>query len=291
VSSGYREAQNHLEKYFPAHIFSHRVSGPVGYSIARSYCHHSDMLPLFTHSPAPAQAMEVPQDQLYHLISLNQQHAYNFLSVLPAAAAVDQVFFQDYSMWTQLVRVCCRAGSLQLAQLMITKAKLDPNQRCLLSIAATGCQRTALHYAARHHTDRAVLKLLIAEYPLALFAVDCSNATPLQSALACKRPAAIISLFTTATAALKSLNFAALAAHVSGDQALLARNARPLRIASSSASRGNHSTASTTEKETPLTRPPSSAERTSFCLTTRGPRSSPSSKQRRAVCRHVNVYS
>jgi len=65
---------------------------------------------------------------------------------------------------------------------MITKAKLDPRKKCLLAFANYG-GKTALHHAAYHHSNPAVLELLIREHPLALSATNEFGDTPLQCAI------------------------------------------------------------------------------------------------------------
>jgi len=109
---------------------------------------------------------------------------------------------------------CSYDAALELYQLMITKAKVDSRKRCLLVITDNEGW-TVLHYAACHHSDPAVLELLIREHPLALCATDSMHGrNPLQWAT--NIPAPFTSLLTDATNALASSDYTALAARVHG---------------------------------------------------------------------------
>jgi len=115
---------------------------------------------------------------LYDLVHKQQwQIAIAHIQFFADGDAVDQIFYQGYNGSTAIMIACDSSAPLELVQLMITKAKLDPRKRCLLAIADSDGW-TALHYAAQCHSDPAVLKLFIREHPLALSATDSSGSTP-----------------------------------------------------------------------------------------------------------------
>jgi len=105
------------------------------------------------------------------------------------------------------MRACRYSAPLEFYQLLITKAKLDSRKRCLPNITTNG-GNTALHCAARNHSDPAVLEFLILEHPLALCATSATGRTPLLIATYLHRPASIISLLAVATNALAALRSA-----------------------------------------------------------------------------------
>ena len=82
-----------------------------------------------------------------HCNSPNEwQAAIHFITSLPDSAAIVLVFYQSTnSSVTPIVLACCYSATLtvELVQLVITKAKLDSRKRCLLAIT-TSCGRTAL---------------------------------------------------------------------------------------------------------------------------------------------------
>ena len=121
-------------------------------------------------------------------------------------------------------------GSLQqeLVQAMISSAKLDSRKRCLLAITNQWGE-TALHFAAQHHSDPAVVEFLISEHPLAQSATKSRSRTPLQLAAFVHRrnPNSIISLLTDATNALAASDYAALATRVHGSAFALSYLASP----------------------------------------------------------------
>jgi len=157
---------------------------------------------------------------LYDLVYSKQwQVAITHIQSLADDDSVDPIFFQDGDGCTAIIYACV-AGQLELVQLMITKAKFDQRKRCLLAIT-TMYGSTALHCAARFHTDRAVLELLICEHPLALSATDSSGRAPLQRAIQFNKPAPIISLLTDTTNALAAGDYATFATLVHGDERTL----------------------------------------------------------------------
>ena len=158
---------------------------------------------------------------LYELVVDHQwQAAINRFQSFADSDAVDQLFYQNPFGTTAIVLACIYSAPMELVQLMITKAKLDPTKRCLLAIT-TNYGSTALHRAAINHSDPAVLELLVREHPLALSATTTSGSTPLQYATLNNRPAQIISLLVDATNALASRDYTALAARVHGDRRTL----------------------------------------------------------------------
>ena len=70
---------------------------------------------------------------------------------------------------------------------MITTTKLDPRKRCLLDITSE-YGGTVLHYTASHHSDPAVLELLIREHQLALCATDRKGTLPCRSTTSTTTP-------------------------------------------------------------------------------------------------------
>jgi len=157
---------------------------------------------------------------LYNLVKVGDWPvAISHIQSLADCDAADQLFFLSNG-WTAITLACLTAAPLELVQLMITKAKLDSSKRCLLAITDNEWW-TALHWAARFHSDPAVLELLIREHPLALSATDSIGRTPQQYATTWNRPVAIASLLTDATNALDSSDYATLAARVHGDERTL----------------------------------------------------------------------
>ena len=154
---------------------------------------------------------------LYRLVAREQwQSAITHIHSLADGDAVDQLFhagvFHQYHGVTAIMVACSSRAPLELVQLMITKAKLDPRKRCLLAVTDSSGD-TALHRATSHN-DPAVVELLIREHPLALSATCRFGRTPLQYSKV--RLAAITSLLTDATDALAAGDYAALAARVHG---------------------------------------------------------------------------
>ena len=179
--------------------------------------------------------------------------------------AADQLFFQNQYGVTVLIYASMK--SLELVQLMITKAKLDSRKRCLL-VVTNQWGETALHYAAYCHGNPAVLELLIREHPLALCATNSDGHTPLQHchATILNHLALVISILADAIAALAAL--------VHGDwRALQCLALSPARLATLV------SILICLHRLTAEPNPPStqwSAARTRFSRRTSGWRSSPS---------------
>ena len=149
---------------------------------------------------------------LYELVANQQrqwQVAITHIQSLADGDAVEQLFYQDGIGFTAIIYACYCSAPLELVQAMISSAKLDSRKRCLLAITNQWGE-TALHFAAQHHSDPAVVEFLISEHPLALCATDFWGETPLQRAIVGNRPAAITSLLTDATATLTAGDYAAL---------------------------------------------------------------------------------
>ena len=115
---------------------------------------------------------------LYKLL-VNQQWQVTITHIqsLADGDTADQLFFQCDNGMTAITWACYRSAPLELVQLMITKAKLDPRKRCMLAITANGGW-TVLHYAVCYCSDPAVLELLIREHPLALCATYPRDRNP-----------------------------------------------------------------------------------------------------------------
>jgi len=158
---------------------------------------------------------------LFELVVNQQWQGYIIAHILSIedGDAADQLFYQSqyHSGMTAVMFACRRSAPLGLVQMMITNAKLDSRKRCLLAITS-GTGHTALHYAACHHSNLAVVELLIREYPLALSATTNIGGTPRQLATVYNRSAAFTSLLADATNALAARDYAALAASVHSDE-------------------------------------------------------------------------
>ena len=154
-------------------------------------------------------------DALYWTVASEQwQWAITHIHSLADGDAVDQVFhhgvFHRCYGVTAITIACSSRAPLELVQLMITKAKLDPRKRCLLAVTDSH-GNTTLNRATLHN-DPAVVELLIREHPLTLSTISFWGCLEYSDV----RLAAITSLLTDATNALAAGDYAALAARVHG---------------------------------------------------------------------------
>jgi len=152
---------------------------------------------------------------LYRLVAREQwQSAITHIHSLADGDAVDLLFhagvFHQYHGVTAIMVACSSRAPLELVQLMITKAKLDPRKRCLLAVTDSQ-EDTTLHRATLHN-DPAVVELLVREHPLALCEINFCGRLEYSDV----RLPVITSLLTDAIAALYAGDYAALAARVHG---------------------------------------------------------------------------
>ena len=126
---------------------------------------------------------------LYRLVAREQwQSAITHIHSLADGDAVDLLFhagvFHQYHGVTAIMVACSSRAPLELVQLMITKAKLDPRKRCLLVIVEKS-GRTALHF----------VRMSAALDPMALCATATRYGTSLEVARRHRHPASVMSVF------------------------------------------------------------------------------------------------